>query len=558
MIVDESRVSLAATFLDGSDYEVYKATRAGFTTSFVIAAERSGKKVLFVSPTKKIIGDTMNGAAEIVGIYGNSACEYNKREVAQYPILKHLPMTIPEGWCINCTYSEECPILDIERNPDALMKSLTAAKLEAIMISDNGRAQSLQAILSDVDVVLFDEAHTLVTGDVPKIQYKHHLSGLADRLHLANYVQLEKLINKYWQWLRKYSIMDQDFSKLQDLQDEAECCPDNLLIRELEIRYPLTQGLQIALWEELYELARNKEVSDEEVLQLRDLITILSQDKARLSYITQDGKGKIYVCGAIGRMNGAIQSYLKNVARNAAVIFVSGTLYEPHPDFFRGLVGREMAGEENPLKKKIFPDILNTNRKMTIYADTWRLSGTNAQKLSKIPNIVARIKDISEEKQNAPIYLVAPNIAMCNRLHGALKEECPNIRFDYYRSENTLGVKNECRVMIAVGLAEVPKNSYDCLANSDTESYTIRICDVDAASWQAWSRVKDPAGIEPSEVHCIGIKPEDVERVMTWGPDRTVTVSGISVDTPERRKLTNVKYHVSCTEELPKSAVMEP
>jgi hypothetical protein len=95
----------------------------------------------------------MNGAAEIVGIYGNSACEYNKREVAQYPILKHLPMTIPEGWCINCTYSEECPILDIERNPDALMKSLTAAKLEAIMISDNGRAQSLQAILSDVDVV---------------------------------------------------------------------------------------------------------------------------------------------------------------------------------------------------------------------------------------------------------------------------------------------------------------------------------------------------------------------------------------------------------------------
>jgi hypothetical protein len=45
---------------------------------------------------------------------------------------------------------------------------------------------------------------------------------------------------------------------------------------------------------------------------------------------------------------------------------------------------------------------------------------------------------------------------------------------------------------------------------------------------------------------------------MTWGPDRTVTVSGISVDTPERRKLTNVKYHVSCTEELPKPAVMEP
>jgi len=134
MIVDESRVSLAATFLDGSDYEVYKATRAGFTTSFVIAAERSGKKVLFVSPTKKIIGDTMNGAAEIVGIYGNSACEYNKREVAQYPILKHLPMSIPRK-CENCKYAEECPILDIERNPDALMKSMTAAKLEAVMIS---------------------------------------------------------------------------------------------------------------------------------------------------------------------------------------------------------------------------------------------------------------------------------------------------------------------------------------------------------------------------------------------------------------------------------------
>ena len=39
---------------------------------------------------------------------------------------------------------------------------------------------------SDVDIILFDEAHTLVTGDVPKIPYKHHLLGLANKLHLAN------------------------------------------------------------------------------------------------------------------------------------------------------------------------------------------------------------------------------------------------------------------------------------------------------------------------------------------------------------------------------------
>jgi hypothetical protein len=170
---DERRIDLAASFLDGKDYAVHKTTRSGFTTSFVIAAERSDKSVLLVSPTKKIISSTMKAAADIVGIYGNSACEYNQRAIAKYPLLKHLPMSLPPSEkCEKCKFRNGCCILDIERDPDAQLKSITSAKLMAIMLSDSERSEFLREVLRDVDCILIDETHSLITGAVPKIPFR--------------------------------------------------------------------------------------------------------------------------------------------------------------------------------------------------------------------------------------------------------------------------------------------------------------------------------------------------------------------------------------------------
>lgn len=537
MIIDERRVEYASAFLDGGDYAISKATRAGFTTSFVIAAARSNKRVLLVSPTKKIISSTMSEAADIVGIYGNVACTYNQAEIAKYPLLEHLPMPIPRN-CDNCKYASECCILYIERNPDAQLISITAAKLEAIMVSDSPRAIRLREIISEPDVVMFDEAHTLVTGNVAKVPFDSHLQGLGRKI--KDFKLLTRLISK-WTALRS-SVQSDETEPLNDLLRQAEYDPDNLLIRVIHVPEQLPTDDLPKIWGELKKLAKTHAelgVTVDEVLQLRDLMEILSHDSVRLSYITHDGTGQIYVCGAVGRTNEAIQDYLNNYARNAAVIFDSGTLYEPYPGFFESLVGR-------PVVRATFPDLNQTHSKMTVYADTSRLSGTTSQKLSRIDAVINRIAEISEAKGNAPIHALAPNRELHRRLHHELHEAYPNIKWDYYRSANTLGVASDRRIIIAVGLAEVPKHAYDYLADTHSESQSIRVNSVDAATWQAWSRAKDPAGIEPSEVYCIGVKAEAAARVVTWGPGRSVVRSG------------NRGYMVACTEELAKPQIMEP
>jgi hypothetical protein len=65
--IDERRVALAGEHSVG-DYIVHKTIRTGYTTSRVIYEDRAGKRILMVSPTKRIISSTINSTAEVVGI----------------------------------------------------------------------------------------------------------------------------------------------------------------------------------------------------------------------------------------------------------------------------------------------------------------------------------------------------------------------------------------------------------------------------------------------------------------------------------------------------------
>lgn len=545
--INELRVQNAAAFLDGSDYMVHKTTRSGFTTSFVMAAERYGKHVLLLSPTTRILRDTMGVAADIVRIYGNSACQYNKELIAEFPIFAKLPMSIPED-CDKCKYAGDCCILDIKRNPDAQMKSMTLAKFEAVMTSDSIPAAELREILSDVDVLLIDEAHKLVANDVAMVPTDTLLYDVQSKIQ-GDFPVLGALIDRWHKTLGRIRHLKNDIWD-QIGQDGTQNTRD-WLVREVKIPKPIESNKRPNYWGVLKNLALLRiehNVSEEEVLCLLDLIQILSQQTARLSYIKSgDDDGQIYFCAGMGRTNIAINDYITNYAKDASVVFASGTLYEPHKDYFKRIVGREifMGIFESPFKQVIFPDLLCTNDKMTVFPDTFRLSGNTAQKLAKLPIIMDRINEISIAEEDAPIYLLSPNIEFHKRLKKAL-DEYNNILCDYYRSTNTIGVKNHRRIGIAIGLAEVPLNSYDCLANSYAESQNIRVNDVDAWSWQAWSRIKDPLGETPSKLYCIGIKMDDVNRALTWGPGRIVKKTG------------DFQYGVECTEVLPKPKVMAP
>jgi len=96
---------------------------------------------------------------------------------------------------------------------------------------------------------------------------------------------------------------------------------------------------------------------------------------------------------------------------------------------------------------------------------------------------------------------------------------------DYYNSVYSIGVECDARVIITVGLAYKPANTFDTVTEDADSSYIMLQETVHADTWQAISRAKDPDGKENSYVFMLGSNLTDVENVVMWGMDRKVRTS---------------------------------
>ena len=143
----------------------------------------------------------------------------------------------------------------------------------------------------------------------------------------------------------------------------------------------------------------------------------------------------------------------------------------------------------------IFPDFRNTNAKMHIHPSKWKFSALDGN--NGIERAIKEIQERNEELGHQPISILAMNKRFSEQLKKGLGDYA-NIKVDYYRSEDTIGISQPERISIAVGLAHIPRHSCDPLAQGadDHERYLdsqqLRLNEVHAATWQAWSRVKDP------------------------------------------------------------------
>ena len=287
---------------------------------------------------------------------------------------------------------------------------------------------------------------------------------------------------------------------------------------------------------ELLKIAQKRDllgVSEEDILKLQAVITIMAGPTATIHLIQDNGRAKLLISSQTNILQLAIQDFIRSVVPEAKVFFVSGSQFEPYPEFYKNLAGRELL-------QLIYPDLSNSDSKMTIYPDTWVVEPYQFKR--SFSRVCDRIREISELEGHQKIYLLTINSGYCHDLKNTLKEELPNIAFDYYRSRNSIGVANIARICIAIGAAEVPTNSFDHIAKDYSDSQRIRMLNVHADTWQAWSRVKDPAGTDPSKVYCIGIRKQKVSDVITWGLDRQVEV------TEDSRG--HLKGKVSCSNQL--------
>jgi hypothetical protein len=520
--IDTDRVGA----VDATNIAVCKTPRSGFTTSAIITAHRQGLKVLIVSPTKRLLDDTVQKAVEeIGGIYcnipGNQSCICVSQKIQADRFLREIP--IPKGKCSECDSYEDCPVTEIERVSNPTVVGMTYAKLEGIMMSKK-EAERIGKRLVDIDIVIFEEAHTISFPELPKVNFDINIVWPKEfdvMLSLKKKPALITAHNNYC-WLRK---MNEKY--LGQIKSCAESDQERCAGFQVKIRYPSSpqqhhlQMEQLLMVAEVRQNLWPKEIADDNVRALKNIISIMSGKTATISYLKKGDVGKIIITSGQGSVERAIQSFLHEIVPKAKVCFVSSTLIESRPGFFSELAGREII-------PAIFPDLCNTNAKMHIHPSKWKFSDYDGE--DGIERAVKEIQEIIQKVGYRPIYLIAMNQPIKNRLKEEFKD-FGSIKFDYYRSANTMGIGMRRRIAIAVGLAQTPRHSCDPLAVgvNDQERYLhsqqLRLNEVHAATWQAWNRVKDPKGETESHIYCVGVRAEEISDVVTWGINRRVKAS---------------------------------
>ena len=275
-------------------------------------------------------------------------------------------------------------------------------------------------------------------------------------------------------------------------------------------------------------MATNGEIGDDTILGLHNMIEILCSDDVYANYMTTNAgrSGNVLISAGASLTQQVIRDFIAKFQRkgNKTVTITSGTSVEPElPGGFRSIVGTKLA-------YVLFPDFLNATKKMTLIPSKWKLTSWNFEE--RVPRIISEIKGIVEY-ENKPVYIIVTNCDKASMIREKLAQDREfwqkfgnTLTVDYYRSDATMGVKREDRICIAVGFAETPANSCDVGAQGNTEeerwlhSRAKRLQSVDAATWQALCRVKDPEGIEESRVYCLGCRLRQVRRVALWGISR--------------------------------------
>ena len=177
--MDTDRVKAADKILKMGNVAVCKTPRAGFTTSAVIAAERWDLKTLVIAPTRNILSKTVrktvqNNGGRPCGIAGNITCKYLQEIIKKDKLLAELPLVKGEK-CDDCEHYDTCPVTEIERVDDFTTATITYAKLEAVMLSSSDDAQFIRNQLSDVDLVILDEAHLLSFPSLPQVDFDKYV-----------------------------------------------------------------------------------------------------------------------------------------------------------------------------------------------------------------------------------------------------------------------------------------------------------------------------------------------------------------------------------------------
>lgn len=560
------RKDLAVLFLaeNGNGvYEIHKAPRSGATIGFIAAAADRNERILVLEPNGYIATKTVTNEAkdycrevdtDIVRIPGNHECLKIEEMIKECPPLKKLKVIpLPEK-CGECELYTECPLTEIVRKQDTLHgATMTYHKLAALMLAPWGKkdaedipmSKQILEIIQQFPIILLDEAHVL--QEATEVKIVTQTLEMGRNFDATKYAFLENLYptlatvaeafcsllasQEYKEGVEKVTAM---------LNEDHKNHHVRYVIKNpkvLEVGYKFTMeffnGL-VDLIKELEELHktdfeayRNISITTLSVAKLFDMFNIVTSERLSVGgdinrWAADNTLTSISVTGLDSSFYRMLREFFHKIdTRKKRILISSATLGTTD---LSGLFNKYTKISQHLYGARGDPK--RANDKMLFIADSRRDPHySNSRKsLNMIDGEIAFIVSEAVKKLGEDgVMITAMNKDTATYLKEALEHlYCLKVDVNYYRSDKSMGIKHDARLHIVVGAAFIPVHSYDPVCENLEDSRKLREEIIQAATYQAMTRVKDSAGLEPSAVMGIYCTKEDMDRITTWGMGRTL------------------------------------
>ncbi|ETA68865.1 hypothetical protein MettiDRAFT_2352 [Methanolobus tindarius DSM 2278] len=598
--IHDSRLEIAYKLVNscniGDLLKICKTTRAGATTSLLVALLMLNQPFLVLEPTNKIIKETIikNVAkhskknVQIIHVPSNKECIRNKLKIENNKALEALPyLFLPTDCGKDCKYYNECPvtqILRVERFDGIAMTydKLLALKISSELYGNKTSIEILSKIENAIKFILLDEAHELMYDTISSLEKRNtHNRAFAENLYRKfkkindmnynpDFQILRLLILNYALLINEPDIKKIDDELLQMLRDDkrptfqkhqsasiknprsrtvfhcaikpkneddlisGDFCKNGFFIGELTENR--CQEAYFNIYNQIIQLAdytKKFDITVEDLTALCDMLnleieenlSVHCQQKRKIKMIG-DKRLEFWeehtdLCAVDKNKIRMLQQFITTIQDKTSILVTSAT--------FCSYDYSQLSHPEKTVREVLFGingDPLNTNSKLTIFADTYTFSATGEYSVyNRREEIKQRCQDVMDIYGDDDCLIICANKEDSKLIKNLFEDTEYNPEITYYRASEVMGVESSKRVCILIGLAHKPGHAFDVMRGTANESQILKEESMHADVMQAASRVKDPAGLEPSIVFALGCREYDLNNVFKWGIGRDVHIT---------------------------------
>jgi hypothetical protein len=543
---------------------VKKTTRAGLTTSLVIATKEADKKLLVLEPTNRIAKKTFPEAVELAkdnyrmnitgAVFSSNptGClkvkikaeqlqhkklenpEWGDKDVAfmKLPVVLK-PACAKTNWeCefYNNTFDDDDVVIDSEvtsiegdgdgrcaritvlkRMEDFEVVFATYAKMVATL-SDKG-TESIVALseFMNFDVIMLDEISTLLDGQPKVIE-------IAGRKKDKTYVKSDRVradMAKVVESSKKSSLLVSVVEACLTAMENSVYNLDVAFIRggvkTIVVENPLTKEQQKGIMAQYAMVQRVVENKNYDLSLLAAFLLSMNDDEWYLTAVTN-----MYGYTAINLITkpelAMLRLFVKSLVEKGKKLVVTDATLPPK--------SMEALLHIDNWKEVNLGDPQNTNDMSLIIPDTKKVNVAALEKTEEIEKAMEFADAVIRAHGQRDVTVVLPNSrSVYQFMRDEFRVKYPNVNITYYRSDTTIGVSSPRRTMLAYCKPLPPEDSFNWLATHYSRieggditgiAEMLRTHSARQSFYQTIGRAKDPAAAEPSVIYTYGLRYDGV------------------------------------------------